>query len=93
MMVSYLTTFPLDCLKIDRSFVHDITTNEDDRTVAEAIIGLGHSLRLDVVAEGVETEEQLELLNGCDGFQGFLVSRPQPSESARDLILKYTPPR
>lgn len=88
--LSYLTTFPLDCLKIDRSFVHDITTNGDDRTVAEAIIGLGHSLRLDVVAEGVETEQQLELLNGCDGFQGFLISRPQPSQSARELLEQYS---
>jgi len=87
--LAYLTTFPLDCLKIDRSFVHDITTNPADRTVAEAIIGLGHSLRLDVVAEGVETEDQLELLNGCDGFQGFLVSRPQPAEASRALLERY----
>ena len=88
--LAYLTTFPLDCLKIDRSFVHDITTNDDDRTVAEAIIGLGHSLRLDVVAEGVETEEQLGLLSGCDGFQGFLISRPQPSQAARQLLAQYS---
>ena len=88
--LAYLTTFPLDCLKIDRSFVHDITTNDDDRTVAEAIIGLGHNLRLDVVAEGVETEEQLGLLSGCDGFQGFLISRPQPSQAARQLLAQYS---
>jgi EAL domain-containing protein (putative c-di-GMP-specific phosphodiesterase class I) len=89
--LAYLTTFPLDCLKIDRSFVHDITTNDDDRTVAEAIIGLGHNLRLDVVAEGVETEEQLAAVGGCDGFQGFLISRPQPAEAARDLLQQYAP--
>ena len=88
--LAYLTTFPLDCLKIDRSFVHDITTNDDDRTVAEAIIGLGHNLRLDVVAEGVETEEQLGLLSECDGFQGFLISRPQPSQAARQLLAQYS---
>ena len=88
--LAYLTTFPLDCLKIDRSFVHDITTNDDDRTVAEAIIGLGHNLRLDVVAEGVETEEQLGLLSRCDGFQGFLISRPQPSQAARQLLAQYS---
>ena len=88
--LAYLTTFPLDCLKIDRSFVHDITTNDDNRTVADAIIGLGHSLRLDVVAEGVETEEQLALVDGCDGFQGFLISRPQPAEAARDLLQYYS---
>ena len=87
--LAYLTTFPLDCLKIDRSFVHDITTNEDDRTVADAIIGLGHSLRLDVMAEGVETEEQLELLKGCDGFQGFLVSRAEPPKTARAFLEQY----
>ena len=88
--LAYLTTFPLDCLKIDRSFVHDITTNDDDRTVAEAVISLGHSLRLDVVAEGVETEEQLHLLRGCDGFQGFLISRPQPAEGVRQLLEQYS---
>ena len=90
--LAYLTSFPLDCLKIDRSFVHDIATNEDNRTVAEAIIGLGHSLRLDVVAEGVETEEQLALLSGCDGFQGFLISRPQPPEGTQALLEKYFSP-
>jgi len=88
--LAYLTTFPLDCLKIDRRFVHDITTNDDDRTVAEAVISLGHSLRLDVVAEGVETEQQLNLLRGCDGFQGFLISRPQPSQAARQLLEQYS---
>lgn len=87
--LAYLTTFPLHCLKIDRSFVHDINTNDADRTVAEAIIGLGHSLRLDVVAEGVETEEQLALLSGCDGFQGYLITPPQPPEATRELLLRY----
>jgi diguanylate cyclase (GGDEF)-like protein len=90
--LAYLTTFPLDCLKIDRSFVHDITTNEDNRTVAEAIIGLGHSLRLDVVAEGVETEEQLTTLAGCDGFQGFLISRPLAADDVPTLLRDYADP-
>jgi diguanylate cyclase (GGDEF)-like protein len=87
--LAYLTKFPLDCLKIDRSFVRDIETDADDRTVAQAIIGLGHSLRLDVVAEGVETEPQLELLKGCDGFQGYLVSRPQAAAGTLDLLERY----
>jgi diguanylate cyclase (GGDEF)-like protein len=87
--LAYLTKFPLDCLKIDRSFVRDIETDADDRTVAQAIIGLGHSLRLDVVAEGVETEPQLELLKGCDGFQGYLVSRPQAARGTLDLLERY----
>ena len=60
--------------------------------MADAIIGLGHSLRLDVIAEGVETEEQLEILKGCDGFQGFLVSRPEPSKTARAFLEQYRNP-
>ncbi|MGH9336770.1 MAG: putative bifunctional diguanylate cyclase/phosphodiesterase, partial [Vicinamibacteria bacterium] len=87
--LAYLTKFPLDCLKIDRSFVRDIETDADDRAVAEAIIGLGHNLRLDVVAEGVETEPQLELLQGCDGFQGYLIARPQPAPATLSLLQSH----
>jgi diguanylate cyclase (GGDEF)-like protein len=90
--LAYLTQFPFDCLKIDRSFVRDIETDEDHRAVAQAIIGLGHSLRLDVVAEGVETEPQLELLRGCDGFQGFLVSRPRAAADLLELLERYRAP-
>jgi len=87
--LAYLTKFPLDCLKIDRSFVRDIETDADDRAVAEAIIGLGHNLRLDVVAEGVETEPQLTLLQGCDGFQGYLIAPPQPAQETLDLLERF----
>ena len=87
--LAYLTKFPLDCLKIDRSFVRDIETDADDRAVAEAIIGLGHNLRLDVVAEGVETEPQLSLLQGCDGFQGYLIARPQPAKGTLELLERF----
>ncbi len=87
--LAYLTKFPLDCLKIDRSFVRDIETDADDRAVAEAIIGLGHNLRLDVVAEGVETEPQLTLLQGCDGFQGYLIARPQPAHATLELLERF----
>jgi diguanylate cyclase (GGDEF)-like protein len=87
--LAYLTKFPLDCLKIDRSFVRDIETDADDRAVAEAIIGLGHTLRLDVVAEGVETEPQLSLLQGCDRFQGYLVARPQPAQETLELLERH----
>jgi diguanylate cyclase (GGDEF)-like protein len=87
--LAYLTKFPLDCLKIDRSFVRDIETDADDRAVAEAIIGLGHNLRLDVVAEGVETEPQLSLLQGCDGFQGYLIARPQGAQGTLELLERY----
>jgi diguanylate cyclase (GGDEF)-like protein len=87
--LAYLTKFPLDCLKIDRSFVRDIETDADDRAVAEAIIGLGHTLRLDVVAEGVETEPQLSLLQGCDGFQGYLIARPQAAPDTFALLERF----
>ncbi len=87
--LAYLTKFPLDCLKIDQSFVRDIETDADDRAVAEAIIGLGHNLRLDVVAEGVETEPQLSLLQGCDAFQGYLIARPQGAKRTLELLERF----
>ncbi len=87
--LAYLTKFPLDCLKIDQSFVRDIETDADDRAVAEAIIGLGHNLRLDVVAEGVETEPQLSFLQGCDAFQGYLISRPQAAKGTLQLLERF----
>jgi diguanylate cyclase (GGDEF)-like protein len=71
--MSYLRRFPIDKLKIDRSFINDLTTNTDAASIVKAIISLAHSLRLKVVAEGVETAGQLEQLRelGCDQFQGF----------------------
>jgi diguanylate cyclase len=71
--MSYLRRFPIDKLKIDRSFINDLTTNSDAASIVKAIVSLAHSLRLKVVAEGVETAEQLEKLRepGCDQFQGF----------------------
>jgi diguanylate cyclase (GGDEF)-like protein len=71
--MSYLRRFPVDKLKIDRSFINDLTTNPDAASIVQAIISLAHSLRLKVVAEGVETAEQLQELRalGCDQFQGF----------------------
>lgn len=74
--MSYLRRFPIDKLKIDRSFIKDLTTNSDAASIVTAIISLAHSLRLKVVAEGVETEQQLEKLRalGCDQFQGFYCS-------------------
>ena len=71
--MSYLRRFPIDKLKIDRSFINDMTTNSDAASIVKAIISLAHSLRLKVVAEGVETAQQLQQLRdlGCDQFQGF----------------------
>jgi EAL domain-containing protein (putative c-di-GMP-specific phosphodiesterase class I) len=78
--MSYLRRFPIDKLKIDRSFIHDMTTSGDAASIVQAIISLAHSLRLKVVAEGVETAEQLEQLRelGCDQFQGFYRSAAIP---------------
>ena len=74
----YLRRFSIDTLKIDRSFVRDIPHDSDDATITTAIIGLAHNLRLNVIAEGVETREQLDFLraNRCDEAQGFLFSVP-----------------
>jgi diguanylate cyclase (GGDEF)-like protein/PAS domain S-box-containing protein len=86
--LGYLKRFPIDTLKIDRSFVHDISTNADGATLTRAIIHLAQNLRLKVVAEGVETEDQLAFLraNGCDEMQGYLFARPAaPDECERML--------
>ena len=79
--LSYLKRFPIDALKIDRSFIDEITTDIDDATITRAVIGMAHNLGLKVVAEGVETEAQLSFLsaNGCDEAQGYYFARPQPA--------------
>jgi EAL domain-containing protein (putative c-di-GMP-specific phosphodiesterase class I) len=86
--LSYLKRFPIDALKIDRSFIREVTTNADDAALATSIILMGRSLKLKVVAEGVETASQLSFLRimQCDEAQGFLFSQPVPAEDAERLL-------
>lgn len=86
--LSYLRRFPIDSLKIDQAFVRNIASQPDDDAVVFSIINLAHSLRLKVIAEGVETEEQLDILraHGCDQIQGFYFSKPIPAEDFQTLL-------
>ena len=81
--LSYLKRFDIDTLKIDRSFVSELPHNPEDKAIATAIVAMGHSLHMRVVAEGVETSEQADCLRalGCDEMQGYLLSRPMPPEA------------
>ena len=85
---SYLRRFPLHTLKIDRSFVRDIPGHEDVAAITRAIIAMGHSLKLNVVAEGVETHPQLEYLReiGCDEYQGYLFSSALPAAQFEEML-------
>lgn len=86
--LTYLKQFPIHELKIDQSFVRDITTDPHDSAIVATIIGLGHSLNLKIVAEGVETEEQLDILRSrqCNEFQGHLTSKPLPAREFEALL-------
>ena len=88
--LSYLRRLPIDTLKIDRSFVRNMSASSDDGSIVIAIVRLAHSLRLDVVAEGVETENDLALLKRleCDRAQGYLISRPVDAAGAEEFLRK-----
>lgn len=86
--LSYLKQFPIDRLKIDRSFIKDITTDPDDQAIASAIISMAESMKLQVTAEGVETVEQMQLLKqaSCDEAQGYYISRPMTAADAERFL-------
>lgn len=88
--LAYLKLLPIQTLKLDRTFVKDIEIDDNDATISCATIALAHSLKLKVVAEGIETEHQRDFLisHGCDILQGYLFSKPVPADKAADLLLR-----
>jgi len=90
--LSYLKKFPIDVLKIDRSFINECADNADDAAICLAIISLAKNLGLSIVAEGVETQEQLEFLqeHDCDSYQGYLYSRPLLADDAEGLLSRVS---
>ncbi|MBI3773428.1 MAG: EAL domain-containing protein [Gammaproteobacteria bacterium] len=92
--LSYLKRFPIDRLKIDQSFVRDITTDSEDAAIVTAIIALAHSLEIEVIAEGVETRQQRDFLyrQGCYLYQGYLCARPMPAEDVAAYLQQIATP-
>ena len=86
--LSYLKRFPIDTLKIDRSFVIDSTTNKDDQEIVKTIISMAKHLNMDAVAEGVETKEQQDFLinQGCHMMQGYYFGRPMPADKFEEML-------
>ncbi len=86
--LAYLKRFPLDTVKVDRSFIQNIVMDSDDAAITRAVISMAHSLKLDVIAEGVETEAQLGLLiaNNCDAIQGYYFSRPVDADTLATML-------
>lgn len=91
--LSYLKRFPIDTLKIDQAFVRESATDEDDAAIVIAVIALAHSLKMNVIAEGVETDRQLAFLKaqGCDEVQGYFYSRPLPVDELTDYLRNHAP--
>jgi EAL domain-containing protein (putative c-di-GMP-specific phosphodiesterase class I) len=91
--LSYLKRFPIDTLKIDRSFVSDAMDSKGDQEIIKTIIAMAHNLNIDAVAEGVETQEQKDFLAsyGCTSMQGFLFAHPVPVDKFKDLLERQKP--
>jgi EAL domain-containing protein (putative c-di-GMP-specific phosphodiesterase class I) len=87
---TYLRRFPVDLIKIDQTFIKDITKNDGDAAIVKAMIVMAHTLKLRVIAEGVETAQQLAFLHeeGCDEIQGYILSAPLPAEGFSDFLIK-----
>jgi EAL domain-containing protein (putative c-di-GMP-specific phosphodiesterase class I) len=92
--LAYLQRLPLDYLKIDRSFVRDLSTNSESEAIVQAIVQLGHTLGMRIIAEGVETQEHLYRLQelGCDLYQGYHFARPLPVDTALEFIREHAHP-
>ena len=90
--LSYLRRFPLDSLKIDRTFIDEVCVDPDDTAITMAILSMAKSLRLNVIAEGVETLQQWDFLveHGCDYGQGFLISKGLPKEQILEFIESFS---
>ena len=91
--LSYLRTLPAQQLKIDRSFIKDLDVNSDARAVVDAVVRLAHALGLNVVAEGVESAKQGEILLelGCDELQGFFFAKPMPADALQVWVGRHRP--
>ena len=91
--LGYLKRFPLDIVKVDRSFIRGLGRDDGDTAIVGAVLGMARALGLEVVAEGVETTAQRDFLiqSGCDLGQGYLFARPMPADQLNDLLAHGTP--
>ena len=91
--MAYIQRLPINALKVDQSFTLNSTKSDDDKAIVTAIINMAHIMRLKVIAEGVETKEQLDLLHtlNCEEIQGFLICKPLPAEEIVKLLQKPLP--
>jgi EAL domain-containing protein (putative c-di-GMP-specific phosphodiesterase class I) len=89
--LSYLRQFPFDKIKIDQSFVRNLAEKKGSIAIIRAVVGLGKALGMEVLAEGVETEEQFNILldEGCDELQGYLFSKPHPVQDVQEMVDRY----